>query len=169
MAETLRTRRLKLRPPVSADVPAITEAMQRVEVARMLTRPPWPYSRDDAEAFVARAGAEPNCFGVEHDGQFVGVVTAQAHLGYWFAPRAWGHGFATEASAALVNLRFTQSSSILYSGHREGNVASRRVLQKLGFMDAEIEETFFPADGITAPLQRMVLTRERWEAGNVAA
>ena len=55
-------------------------------------------------------------------------------LGYRFCRDAWGHGYATEAAAAMLSAayRASEMDQILACAHPE-NTASIRVLEKLGF------------------------------------
>lgn len=55
-------------------------------------------------------------------------------LGYNIARSQWGHGYATEASAAVVRWCFDRAGfHRLDAETSEGNTASARVLRKLGF------------------------------------
>ena len=62
-------------------------------------------------------------------------------MGYWIARAHWGHGFATEASIALIDIARTLRLDRLEASHFLDNPASGRVLEKLGFAPI----------GITAP------------------
>lgn len=59
-----------------------------------------------------------------------------AELGYWLGRRYWGHGYATEAAAAVVRhaLR-TLGLPALTSAYFTDNPRSARVLGKLGFFE----------------------------------
>ena len=50
----IETERLTLRPPVMADAPALAVLANDARITRWLTQLPFPYTRDDAEAFIAR-------------------------------------------------------------------------------------------------------------------
>lgn len=55
-------------------------------------------------------------------------------LGYWVRTGCAGQGFATEIGSALCTYAFREMKAFrLTSFHAEGNDASRRVLEKLGF------------------------------------
>jgi RimJ/RimL family protein N-acetyltransferase len=71
-------------------------------------------------------------------------------LGFHLLPRAWGHGFATEA--ARTALDFAPASEV-YSGHHPENSASRNVLGKLGFQ--QIGEMLYPPTGLIHPWYRV--------------
>lgn len=64
------------------------------------------------------------------DGRFV-------EIGYWFMPRYWGRGLATEASKAVVDYCCDAMSvprDDLYALVQVGHHASRRVLEKTGLI-----------------------------------
>lgn len=142
----VRTRRLTLRPSWREDAPALAAAIAHETVVRMLSRAPWPYRPDDAEAFLALPSRidEPTFLIFEHlggDAVLVGGIgvhrdeSGERELGYWLTPGAWGRGLMTEAAGAVVttlaeSLRLTR----LVSGHYLDNPASGRVLAKLGFV-----------------------------------
>ena len=48
-----RTERLLLRPGWAEDAPALARAIADEQVVRNLATAPWPYSLEDAEAFLA--------------------------------------------------------------------------------------------------------------------
>ena len=55
-------------------------------------------------------------------------------LGFHLRPEFWGRGLAEEAGRAVIAFAFdTLSASALFAGHHPRNLASRRVLTKLGF------------------------------------
>ncbi len=55
-------------------------------------------------------------------------------IGYFFEPRAWGRGYASELAAACTDLadRVLQLPAIAAFAHSD-NLGSRRVLEKAGF------------------------------------
>lgn len=60
-------------------------------------------------------------------------------LGYAFVPEAWGHGYALEAArAALGNAKRNRVLAIV----SQGNVASIRLLEKLGFAFVRLEALY---------------------------
>ena len=55
-------------------------------------------------------------------------------LGYVFAREYWGKGIATEATKLICDIAFRELSlNRLTAQVYEGNIASRRVLEKCGF------------------------------------
>ncbi len=162
----LRTERLTLRSFEPSDTPDVLAAMTDADVARWIPLLPHPYGQAEAEAFVElQTGPDGNALAVTHEGRLVGCMTTGKELGYWFAKHAWGRGFATEAAKAVVARYFGQGHEEMQSGHMPDNPRSRRVLEKLGFADTETVVRYSDLLATEVSVQRMVLTREIWEAG----
>jgi RimJ/RimL family protein N-acetyltransferase len=137
-----RTTRLFLRPAWPEDWEAVFGGIADEGVVRNLARAPWPYSADDARAFVSRGqdqswpsfllirpenGQAIGCAGLgEHDGE--------PELGYWIARPFWGQGYATEAGAGVLEIARLLGHRRVNAGHFVDNPASGRVLRKLGFV-----------------------------------
>jgi len=108
----------------------------------------------DRDAFVARARrilADPGNLWmvVVLDGQVVGSVSRFDLFGvpsvaYEVARSLWGRGIGTRALAELLRLVPTRP---LFARVAADNVASRRVLEKCGFLDVGGERSFANARG----------------------
>ncbi|MEE4300651.1 MAG: GNAT family N-acetyltransferase [Pseudomonadales bacterium] len=95
-----------------------------------------------------------------------------ASLGYRLFPFTWGRGLASEASRALLELAFADLGlERVYADTYEENVASRRVLEKLGFAlvreyraDLDTQQTAFfeGAEAFPGVDLEFELTREAW-------
>jgi ribosomal-protein-alanine N-acetyltransferase len=143
--QELRTPRLLLRSLERRDIPAIVRLAGAREIAATTANIPHPYTEDDARSFLAhahdefRAGSSAT-FAISPDGELcgaVGLVITPAHeraeLGYWIGVPYWGQGFATEAASAVMAFGFeTLRLNRIYASHFAGNVASQRVLEKIG-------------------------------------
>jgi len=166
MPQQIVTDRLVLRPFDRGDGNAVVAVLGDFAVARWLARVPHPFthadlrlSRDDG------ASRWPGLAAITLDGAVIGGIGSAGHLGYWLAPALWGRGYATEAARAVVDRFFASGEAeTLESGFFEGNAASRRVLDKLGFVETERYMFFNRALGREAPNVDMVLTRAGWEA-----
>lgn len=146
---TLRTARLLLRPFEPADADAIYDLQSNARVLRYWDSPPWK-ERARADRFIAAcAKLEADGSGARlamtrtDDGAFVGWCSfgswnpdyRSAKLGYCLAEAAWGQGLATEAAAALLRWAFgTLDLNRVQSETDTRNIASARVLEKLGFV-----------------------------------
>ena len=139
-----RTSRLTLRPGWPEDAPALARAIAHYDIARMLSRLPWPYGQADAEAWLSREPGvtEVNCLILSHARscpELVGgisVLQRDGHheLGYWLTPSARGRGYATEAGKAVLGMaRHALGLTRLRASHFLDNPASGNVLNKLGF------------------------------------
>ena len=144
---TLQTARLRLRPYSLPDATDLVRLAGTREVAATTLRIPHPYREQDAVDFIASCQPDadlglgvrlaitlrdtPNlCGGV---GLRIEPAHHHAELGYWIGVPYWGHGYATEAAAAVLAYGFdTLDLHRIYASHVAGNVASSRVLQKIG-------------------------------------
>ncbi|QBF31964.1 GNAT family N-acetyltransferase [Thalassococcus sp. S3] len=165
MTDRIETSRLTLRRIARVDAPEIAVLLNNLDVARWLTRVPFPYGPDDALEFTGRVEDDgTDHFAVLQENRFIGCISSEDHLGYWFGEPFWGHGFATEAGRAVVDRHFANGGEDLVSGYLEGNAASCKVLTKLGFRDTHVEPTFTRSLGHAVDQQKMILTRAGWEA-----
>jgi len=141
-----QTSRLRFRPPAPEDASAIFERYASdPEVTRYLG---WRRhtSVDDTRAFVSFSQSEwarwpsgPLLIFCRQTGQLVGSSglllesPESAQTGYVFARDAWGHGYATEALKAMVELAAQLKVLRLYALCHTAHQASWRVLEKCGF------------------------------------
>jgi ribosomal-protein-alanine N-acetyltransferase len=143
--QSLRTKRLRLRPSSRADALRAFEIRSDWEVARMLSMAAFPPVQEEVADWFGTHGDEWSAgkayrFAVEHDGNMIGLVDLDgvtkedAILGYWLERASWGRGFAFEAAQTVVSFAFDDLSLMrLRAGHAADNPASGRVLTKLGF------------------------------------
>ena len=100
----------------------------------------------------------------------------ELELGYRLRRDAWGRGLATEGARALVEEGFRRGAAAIFAQTYEENVASRRVMEKLGMTfirefrvsaDVLSESTFDPADGALFPGNDVEysITAEAWASG----
>ncbi|OEV04748.1 GNAT family N-acetyltransferase [Streptomyces oceani] len=146
---TLMTERLRLRPFADADADDLFALHSNAYVLRYWDSPPW-VDRASATRFLdrcqqmAREGSGARVV-IERtaDQAFVGWCSfngwnpefRSASLGYCLDEAAWGHGYATEAARALLRWAFeTLDLNRVQSEADTRNVASARVLEKLGFV-----------------------------------
>ena len=167
------TRRLTLRQPRSSDIDDLVAGIGDPAVTRMLGRVPLPYGRSHAEAFLdtvrrnAQSGRSLD-LSIVHDGRLVGGIgisnlPGYNELGYWLARSAWGHGFATEAGAAILAYGFeVLGLKLMRSVVNTENRPSLRVQQKLGFAAIGRSMHHSLARGHDVPCIDAVLTRPRY-------
>jgi [ribosomal protein S5]-alanine N-acetyltransferase len=146
---TIHTDRLRLRPFEDADADDLFALHSNAHVLRYWDSPPWT-ERTRAARFIAvcRRLAEEGSgarLAVDRvaDGAFIGwcgliewnPVYRSASLGYCYDDGAWGHGYATEAARAVLHWAFeTLDLNRVQAETDTRNVASARVLEKLGFV-----------------------------------
>jgi RimJ/RimL family protein N-acetyltransferase len=169
---TLRDGDLVLRPKRPDDIDAIIAACQDPEIPRW-TFVPSPYTRADAEAFMARsaeeeaAGKAVDLLAVDpHDGLLgsfslmeLDLERGYGEIGYWVAAEARGRGIATRAVRLLADWGREQLAltKIDVLPHKD-NAPSRRVAEKAGFRDTG-ELVGAPRAGIDEP----IYARYVWE------
>jgi len=155
----IETDRLILEAPVEADADAVFERYASdPDVTRYLG---WPrhQSVDDTRGFLAFSASEwerwpagPYLIRARSTGLLLGSTglgfegPREAVTGYVLAKDAWGHGYATEALRAMVDLSrqfsLVRVSAVCHAEH----LASQRVLEKCGFTrdEAWSEPVTFP-------------------------
>ncbi len=78
-------------------------------------------------------------FGIYHGDKLIGRIDLIAadpprySLGYWLAADATGHGYATAAAQAVLDLAYRRGGTDVYAGVTHGNHKSTAVLERLGF------------------------------------
>jgi len=172
----LETRRLWLRWPRHSDAEAIATLAGDRAVAETTARLPHPYPREAAEAFVleTRASAMRGaCLRLAlapkaQPTRLIGMIGVEPNaagegvLGYWLGRPFWGHGFATEAARAMIDAVFAFTPvAALSASVRVGNPASRRVLEKCGFLAEGPAFQDTPLRG-RIPVDTFRLSRRDW-------
>lgn len=172
----IRTRRLFLRPAWAQDARAVVGAIACWDVVKNLSRVPWPYSMADAEAYLARftsTAAAPSFLifaRTDADPMLIGGIALdrdesdELELGYWIAREHWGHGYATEAGRAVLELAFEGLRlPELTARHFVDNPASGAVLRKLGFRPTgETRAVSCHARSSNVPATCYALMRDDW-------
>jgi ribosomal-protein-alanine N-acetyltransferase len=145
------TARLRLRPFEDRDVDDLWPLVSDPDLPRMMS---WAAHTDRSQthAFIqwtrdGLARGTGATWAIEVDGRAAGSIgldgiqfavaalrVDRAELGYWIAPALRGAGLATEAAQAVVRCGFeTIGLHKIQVRCIEGNVGSRRVIEKLGF------------------------------------
>jgi ribosomal-protein-alanine N-acetyltransferase len=148
--QTLETARLRLRRPALADAPALYEYTRDPEATRFMN---WPVHRELRETieFLQRCAprwesGEEYCWGLglKPDDVAIGTIGTrvrgrEADLGYIINRVYWGHGYTTEAAhAVLAWLSGIETMQRIWATCDVENVASTRVLEKLGLKRKEV-------------------------------
>jgi ribosomal-protein-alanine N-acetyltransferase len=160
----LRTDRLLLRPWRLSDLDDAFTYASDPEWARYLWFTPQPYTRRDAEEFIARAvqdtWAEQAQFAIDLDGHAIGGVRVYvtgppantvAGLGYNIGRAHWNKGYVTEAARRVLEYALkTVGLHKVYASADARNLASIRVMQKLGMQQEGIlrEHRFYRGEWV---------------------
>ncbi len=180
----LRTDRLRLRPFTDADVDHLFALHSNPAVMRYWDSPRWSDAAR-AQRFVAKCreiadegtGAR---VAIERaaDGAFLGWCGLiewdpdyrSASLGYCLDEAGWGQGYATEAAHALLRWAFdTLDLNRVQSETDTRNLASARVLEKLGFVHEGTLREDCVVDGDVSDSWVFGLLRREWQRSAVPA
>jgi RimJ/RimL family protein N-acetyltransferase len=163
----ITTPRLTLRAPIRGDVPDLVRLADNRVIAERLARLPSPYTRADGVAFVEIFAQRPDerPYAIVLDERFIGVVGLSFHpgaapeLGYWLGEPYWRRGLMSEAAKAVCDAAFaTRRIERIIARALPTNLASQRVLEKLGFTRGERGPS--PANG--REVVNFALDKPRW-------
>ena len=162
----IATPRLRLVPVTEVEPAEVAEAIGNYDVARWLGRVPYPYSAEDAQAFItANADMAGKVWFIRAASELVGGIAIDGELGYWLARPAWNMGYATEAGEAAIDAHFADAGEgRLASNHFPDNDRSANVLLKLGFLYTGSQSVKSLSLAQTVEARAMELSRERWSA-----
>lgn len=142
VSEVLETPRLILRRFRPEDWQDLKEYVLRPEVLEF--EPPYPTTDEGIQEMAAWLAESPDFWAVtlRESGKVVGQIHNGLrdqpawncrNLGYVMNPEWWGRGLATEAAARVMRHAFEElDCRRIYSGCNPKNIASWRVLEKLG-------------------------------------
>ncbi len=146
-----------LRPWKTEDLDSLVKFANNYNIARFMTdRFPHPYTPDNGKIFIESATNDfPfNIFAIDINGDAAGgigihlqsdIQCKNAELGYWLAEPFWGNGIITKAIIQMVAYGFTTwDFNRIFARPFGTNIASRKVLEKAGFiLEGRFEKTFF--------------------------
>jgi RimJ/RimL family protein N-acetyltransferase len=167
----LATARLRLHAPRRDDASAIAALANDRRIAENTSRIPHPYTLADAESFLRylEESETETAFAITLADALIGVCGVRVkprktpEIGYWLGAPYWGHGYATEATRALIDHAFEDLGlERLEAGARVSNPASRRVLEKCGFQWSGVMLLRIRAIASSAPVDRFRLDRGLW-------
>ena len=172
---TITTDRLILRPLAAEDAQPIASLVGNWNVARWLAQVPFPYTLADAEAFIVDASLRPAdrqgvVRAIARENRLIGLVSIETRgagpvLGFWLGESYWGNGYMSEAAEALVGDYFSRTlAPEIRSGYLDGNLASARIHEKLGFVETARGTLPSRANGRDMPDIELLLTRAGFAA-----
>lgn len=135
---------------------------------------PHPYTRADADAFIAMALAmEPvTFFAIAVDDVAVGgigytlhedVERVSAEIGYWLGTAYWGRGIMTSAVAAVTRLAFDRHQDLrrVYAVPYAWSAPSARVLEKVGYrLEGRLRQSVIKDGEVTDQFMYAILRDE---------
>ncbi|HTX74574.1 MAG TPA: GNAT family N-acetyltransferase [Terracidiphilus sp.] len=165
----LKTERLGFRAWREDDLPLAMELWSDARVTGFFGG---PYSPEQVRARLAREMACQRENGMQYwpiflieGDRHVGVCGLRPwkpgvpELGFHLRPEFWGQGLAFEAASAVIGLGFGRlGASAIFAGHHPGNLASRKLLLKLGFRYSG--EVVYPVSGMLEPTYLLRKTGE---------
>jgi RimJ/RimL family protein N-acetyltransferase len=156
----IKTARLILRPLAPTDADAVYRLYADWEVSKQLSRITFPFTHEAAHQFItdaqhgfANMGTYILAMVEQLTGACVGIISLRIPsrdpasppewqdeerglgiLGYSVNRSAWRQGYASESATALIHLAFTTLGlTRIQATPLRDNLASRRVLERLGF------------------------------------
>lgn len=169
-AHGLATARLWLRPLLVTDALDFAVLGGPREVASMTGHIPYPLTVGSAKDWIADLevdGTQRSVMAILYRGQLIGVCgyapeRPNLHaIGYFIGTAYWGRGFATEAAGAIIARCFERTSSTGIAAHHFAeNIASARVLRKLGFAPCAAGRSWCPVMRAERDTMAYVLTRQ---------
>ncbi|AWN38397.1 GNAT family N-acetyltransferase [Methylobacterium radiodurans] len=172
----IETRRLWLRWPTAKDAEAVLRLAGDLAVAEMTARIPHPLPRAEVDAFLLQA-RRGNAAGTgltlalarrSAPADLIGIVAVSGgadgpELGYWLGRPHWGAGLMGEAVAAIRDAYFAYAGGdVLRASARLDNPASRRLLERSGFVRTATEARSFLTRGDDVTVDLFRLERARW-------
>ncbi|HVY18631.1 MAG TPA: GNAT family protein [Bauldia sp.] len=153
---TIVTERLKLRPRMPADELILNALAANPAIAPALCP---TIDRGSALAIVA-AESGRIIGGAVYGGSGLGTGV---EISIWIGEPDWHHGYATEATQALIDRVFTENPATVavWCSKRASNDRARRVIEKCGFQYRGTGMVRLPGRG-AFPTERFALDRRTW-------
>ena len=172
----LQTERLILRPWREQDAEFLYQYAKDPEVGPPAGWPPHTSVQNSREIIRAVLSV-PETYAVclKESGNPIGSIGLHRNdlaeqddeyeLGYWIGKPFWGQGLIPEAAFELLRYAFQDlAMKRIWCGHYDGNIKSRRVMEKLGF------QYHHTTEGIKVSLlgeirtgHALLMTKEEWE------
>ncbi len=149
MSVLLETERLLLRPPKAADISHFVPLLNDFEVSKNLSRVPYPYTEDDACAFIVRV-AHGRAAGTDYafaillkaaassSGCAASIRAQDWEFGYWLGKPYLGHRLCHRSGSARREFRLR--------GPEDGD-AERRLVPRQSGIRARAREARIPDAG----------------------
>jgi ribosomal-protein-alanine N-acetyltransferase len=172
---SLHGRRVVLRTLTEQDFSGWIEVRQRCHDWLLKWEPRSVHSShlaEDQRSFASRCSLRERerqlgtgfGFGIFHQGRFIGEITLQsAYIGYWIDEAMAGQGLMPEAVVTMLQYAFeTLRLHRVEVNIIPRNIASRRVVEKLGLRCEGVAERYLEIDGAWEDHARYAVTAEEW-------
>lgn len=180
MNKEIATERLVLRPWQESDAESLYKYAQDPAIGPIAGWPPHT-SVEDSLNIIRTVFAAPETYAVvlKETGEPVGSIgimlgdglhsaemqANEAEIGYWIGKPYWGQGLIPEAVRCLLKRCFEDlGMTVVWCGYYDGNMKSRRVMEKCGFRFHHTEEGKVSPLGDVRTEHFMRITKEEWEA-----
>ncbi|MGI9463064.1 MAG: GNAT family N-acetyltransferase [Aestuariivirgaceae bacterium] len=171
-----RARRFRLRPFRADDAGRLVSLLGDYDVCKMLSRVPYPYTRAQAVHWIGQNSvarpADETGFAIDMGDGVVGgigfrLIDQVPDVGFWLARPQWGRGLMSQVARLALEWLFEGTDhDNVSAGFFEGNAASWRVQEKLGFEITGQSSVHCLAQGRDLPHIDTLLTRRRFEMLN---
>ena len=179
----LETERLLLRKWTKTDADSLFRYASNPEVGPIAGWPPHK-SVEESKDIIKNVFNGAECYAIceKENNIAIGAVELklnghtdmtkrddECELGYWLGQPFWGRGYMPEAARELLRHGFEElGMTKIWCGYYDGNVKSKRVQEKLGFVfHHTCAEVPVPLLNETRVGHTNILTKEHWEENQV--
>lgn len=176
MGPVIETERLILRPWEEADATALFKYASDPDIGPIAGWPPHTSVENSLE-IIRTVFSAPEVYAVvlKDTGESIGscgimfsdsihsadMEHDEAEIGYWIGKPYWGRGLIPEAVRVLLSRCFNDMHlGRVWCGYYEGNIKSRRVIEKSGFRFHHTNHDIISPLGDTRTEQFYVMTKE---------
>ena len=179
MNKEITSDRLILRPWKESDAESLYKYAKDPAIGSLAGWPPH-ISVQDSLNVIRTVFAAPETYAVvlkdtEEPVGSIGVMfenglqqANECEIGYWIGKPFWGKGLMTEAVCRLLQRCFEDlAMTAVWAVYYDGNVGSRRVMEKCGFHFHHTEENKTSPLGDVRTEHFMKMTKKQWEMQHV--
>lgn len=141
----------------------------------------WPLhqSVEESRSVIEHAFTGAQCYAIceKHQNIAIGAIELklngttdkvkmddECELGFWVGKPFWGKGYVPEAGQALIKYAFEQlGMKQIWCAYYDGNIKSKRVQEKLGFVFDHTAEVEVPLLNEHRISHVNILTQEKWK------
>ena len=174
----LETERLILRPFKQSDAEQVRKLADREEIT-LTTNLPYPYTLEIAKGWIKthdptfhQGRGVTYAITLKYTCELIGTISLMditknsnhARIGFWIGVPFWNNGYCTEAGRAVIEYGFVKRGlNRIYTGYMISNLASGRVLGKLGMKYEGTQRQHITKMGEYEDLVLVGLLRSEWE------